>query len=128
MDSSDALVIRAWYGSLGIGCNFNAALPVDVASAERILIASGHAEAYGKALLVQLGMRGQEGDGSWSISMIPGVDHAKLATAPLAARVRAMVAVIRSLTPPPTATIAPSHSEGLSQGGEGAGPTSQETT
>lgn len=68
----------------------------DVRVAELAVIERGLAKEYGKALLVELGMRGQEGDGSWTISMLPGIDHAKLATAPLDARVRALAAVIRA--------------------------------
>lgn len=70
--------------------------PEDVHAAERVLIERGHAEAYGLALHA-LVVCEQPWDGKRGI--IPDItanEIAQLATAPLDARVRAMVAVIRA--------------------------------
>ncbi len=76
----------------------------DVADAERVLIERGHAEAYGRALWVEVlddvsSNEEEKADTrrSGMLDIHRGADFANLATAPLEARVRAMAATIRDL-------------------------------
>jgi hypothetical protein len=67
--------------------------------AERILIERGHAEAYGKALMQQDGIEIHYCDSNSMSDHEFCAEAAKLATAPLDARVRALAATIRALSP-----------------------------
>lgn len=61
--------------------------------AERVLIERGLAEAYGRELVAELGIRTFSGGGGWTEPWAIAV-HA--AAAPLDARIRALAAVVRA--------------------------------
>jgi hypothetical protein len=63
----------------------------DVAAAEAVVIERGLAKAYGCALLTELSQEQLEGFSGFE-------ELARIATAPLAARVRALAAVVRKAT------------------------------
>jgi hypothetical protein len=64
--------------------------------AERVVIERGLAEQYGAELVAALGLFGRDVR-EWPVSA-DGEDFAKLATAPLEVRVRALAAVVRAQT------------------------------
>lgn len=68
-----------------------------IADAERILIERGLESEYGHAIAIELQYDSRGSDRGMFLIEATEDDFAKIATAPLAARVRAMAAVIRAL-------------------------------
>ena len=70
-----------------------------VSAAEAVVMERGLAEQYGEALALECGMQpigGAGGPITGDADYVRGADVAKLATAPLPARIRALAAVVRA--------------------------------